>query len=105
MTRLFKSILKGFRSGRVRKKIATGKVVYFENPLEVMAFKYTPGEFNKPGKYYAKFYSQDEFEIGSDSTSVLMGVMEGNEISKERYNSFHLIPAVGWNRKTKTSTA
>jgi hypothetical protein len=44
------------------------------------------------------------FEIDSDSTSVLMGVMEGRQISKERYDNFHLIEGVVWNRKIIPAT-
>jgi hypothetical protein len=101
MIRSIKRILGQVRSIKIQRRIASGKLVYFESPLEEMAFKYLPGEFNEPGKYYAKFYTQDEFEIGSDSTSVLMGVMEGKPISKERYDKFHLIEGVHWNRQIK----
>lgn len=97
-----KRILKTIRSGKIQNRIASGKIVYFESPLEEMAFRYIPGQFNEQGKYYAKFYTQDEFEIGSDSTSVLMGIMEGKPISKKRYDKFHSIEGSHWNRQIKT---
>ena len=97
-------ILRRIRSSKIQNKIASGRLVYFESPVEEMAFKYIPGEFNRLGKYYAKFYSQDEYEIDSDSTSVLIAAMEGIQISKERYDNFHLIQGVVWDRKIKTPT-
>ena len=102
MIALIKRILNTIRSRKIQNRIASGKMVYFESPLEEMVFKYIPGQFNEQGKYYAKFYTQDEFEIGSDSTSVLMGIMEGRQISKERYDNFHLIKGVVWDKKLRT---
>jgi hypothetical protein len=102
MTTSIKRILKRITSSKIQNRIASGKIVYFENPLEELAFKYIPGELGKLGKYYAKYYGQNEYEIDSDSTSILMAVMEGKQISKTRYDNFHLIKGVVWNRKTKT---
>ncbi len=96
-----KRILNRIRSRKIQNRIASGKIVYFEYPLVEMAFKYIPGEYNSIGKYHAKFYSQDEYEIDSDSTSVLMGIMEGRQISKERYDNFHLIKGVVWGKKLR----
>jgi hypothetical protein len=104
MVTSIKRILRRIRSSKIQNRIASGKIVYFESPLEEIAFKYIPCEFGKMGKYYAKFYTQDEYEIDSDSTSVLMGVMEGRQISKERYDNFHLIEGVVWNRKIIPAT-
>jgi hypothetical protein len=102
MTTSIKRILKRITSGKIQNRIASGKIVYFENPLEELAFRYIPGELGKLGKYYAKYYGQNEYEIDSDSTSILMAVMEGKQISKTRYDNFHLIKGVVWNRKIKT---
>jgi hypothetical protein len=101
----FKRILRRIRSSKIQNRIASGKIVYFESPLEEIAFKYIPGGFGKLGKYYAKYFGQNEYEIGFDSTSVLMGVMEGKSISQERYDNFHLIEGVVWNRKIMTPSA
>jgi hypothetical protein len=97
-----KRLLRRIRSSKIQNRIASGRIVYFESPLEEMAFKYIPCGIGKLGKYYAKFYTQDEFEIGFDSTSVLMAVMEGKQITKEKYDNFHLIEGVHWNRQRKT---
>ncbi len=94
-----KRILRKFRSDMILNRIGSGKVTYFENPLEEIAFKYIPGGPGKLGKYYAKYYGRNESEINFDSTSILMGVMEGKPISKARYERFHLIESVIWNRK------
>jgi hypothetical protein len=93
-----KRILRRIKSNKIQNMIASGKIVYFENPLEELAFKYIPGKIGKLGRYYAKYYSQDEYEIDFDSTSILMAVMEGKQISKTRYDNFHLIEGVVWNR-------
>jgi hypothetical protein len=98
MIESIKRILRRIRPSKIQNRIASGRLVYFESPVEEIAFKYIPGEFNRLGKYYAKFYSQDEYEIDSDSTSVLIASMEGIQISKERYDNFHLIEGVVWNR-------
>jgi len=105
MTASIKRILRKIRSEKIQNKIETGKIVYFLNPLEEIAFKYVPGKSGKSGKYFAKYYGQNEFEIDYDSSCILMAVMEGKQISKARYNNYHLIEGVSWNRSTKTSAA
>lgn len=95
-------ILKRISATIIQKRIISGKIVYFESPLEELAFKYIPGEPGKLGKYYAKYYLQNEFEINSDSSSVDLAVNEGMLISKHRYNRYHLIEGVHWNRGIKT---
>jgi len=102
MIESIKRILDRINSGKIRNRIASGKIVYFESFSKEMAFKYLPGQFNELGKYYAKFYTQDEFEIDSDSTIVLTAAREGKQISKERYDNFHLIQGSAWDRKIKT---
>jgi acyl CoA:acetate/3-ketoacid CoA transferase alpha subunit len=102
ITTSIKRILKRISSNKIQAKLASGKIVYFESPVEELAFRYVPGGLGIPGKYYAKYYGQYEYEIDSDSTSIIMAVMEGNLISKTRYNNFHLIKSVVWNRKLKT---
>ena len=103
ITTSIQRILRRIRSGKILNKIESGRVVYFENPLEEIAFKYFPGELGKPGKYYAKHYSRDEYEIDPDSSSILLAVMEGKQISKIRYNNFHLIKGEYWSRNFKNS--
>jgi hypothetical protein len=95
----FRRILRKIRSRKILNKIGSGKIAYFENPLEEIAFKYVPGEPGRIGKYYAKYYGRNESEISFDSTSILMGVMEGKPIRKSRYDRYHLIESVIWNRK------
>ncbi len=60
---------------------------------------------DNPGKYFAKYYGQDEFEINPDASSVYLAVYEGLLITKYRYNRFHLIEGTHWNRKIQTSAA
>jgi hypothetical protein len=97
-----KRILKRISSNVIQKRIESGKIVYFESPLEELAFKYVPDKLDKLGKYYAKYYGQDEYEINSNSSSVFLAVNEGELISKHRYDRYHLIEGVHWNRKVKT---
>lgn len=99
MIRSIKRILKRINSGIIQKRIRSGKIVYFESHLEELAFKYIPDIFGEPGKYYAKYYGQDEYEINSDSSSVFQAVNEGKLISKRRYIRYHLIEGVHWNRR------
>lgn len=95
----YKRILRKIRSGKILNRIGSGKITYFENPAEEIAFKYIPGRTGRLGKYYAKYYGRNEYEINFDSTSILMGVMEGKPISKAKYDSYHLIESVIWNRR------
>ncbi len=92
-----KRILKRIRSDKIMNRIGSGKIVYFENPLEEIAIKYIPGELGKAGKYYAKHYGRNEYEIDFNSSCVIMGAMEGRQISKTRYGNYHLIESVHWN--------
>jgi hypothetical protein len=102
MTRSITRTLRKIRSVKIQNKIGAGKTTYFVNPLEEIAFKYIPGESGKPGKYYAKYYGQNEIEINYDSSSILMAVMEGKPISKAKYNRYQLGES-GWDRDIKTS--
>lgn len=95
----YKRILRRFGSGRILSKIGSGKVTYFENPAESIAFKYIPGDTGRPGRYYAKYYGQKVPDINFDSTSILVGVMEGKKISKSRYDRYQLIESIIRNRK------
>ncbi len=99
VTASIRRIVRKFRSGKILNRIGSGKICYFENPMEEIAFRYVPGEPGKLGKYYAKYYGRKEYEISFDSTSILMGVMEGKQISRAKYDSFHLIESVIRNRK------
>jgi hypothetical protein len=96
-------ILKRIRSDKILNKIGSGKIVYFENPLEEIAIKYIPGEPGKAGRYYAKHYGRNEYEIDFNSSSVVMGVMEGKQIRKARYFRYHLTESVHWNRNLNNS--
>lgn len=93
-----KRILKLIRSDKILNKIESGKKVYFENPLDEIAFKCVPGDFGKPSKYYAKHYGRDEYLIDFDSEKVILAIIEGREISKSRYDRYHLIEGVFWKR-------
>lgn len=103
MTRSIKRTLRKIRSDKIQNNIGAGKITYFVNPLEEIAFKYVPSEPGKPGKYFAKYYGQNEIEINYDSSSILMAVMEGKPISKAKYNHYQLGES-GWDRDIKTST-
>jgi hypothetical protein len=93
-----KRILKKIRSDIILNRIGAGKAIYFENTLEDIALKYIPDDPGRIGKYYAKHYGRDEYEIDFNSSSVLMGVMEGKPISRARYDNYHLIVSAYWNR-------
>jgi hypothetical protein len=103
ITTKFNRLLRKIQSSKIQNKIASGKLVYFESFLATIAFKYIPGQFNEIGKYYAKFYTQDEFEIDPDSTLVFIASRNGRQISKERYDNFHLIKGVVGEREIKTA--
>ena len=82
--------LKG--SERLFRKMCSCKIVYFEDSFEEMAFKYVPGEPGKLGKYNAKYYGVNEYEIDySASYLVFEAELEGLEITKARYDNYHLI--------------
>jgi hypothetical protein len=80
-------ILKGIRSDIILNKIGSGKIVYFENPMEEIAFKCIHSEIGKPSKYFAKHFGRDEYEIDFDSCNIIMSVLEGKPISKSRYDT------------------
>jgi len=101
ITESIKRILRRIRSVKILNEIESGKIVYFENPLEEIAFKCIHRGIGKPSKYYAKHYGRDEYEIDFDSSYVIMAVMEGIPISKARYDRYHLIEGVFWNRDIK----
>jgi hypothetical protein len=104
MIRSIKRILKRISLSIIHERIESGKIVYFESPVEELAFKYIPDKLDIiRGKYYAKYYGQDEYEINPDSSSVFLALNDGELISKHRYNRYHLIEGVHWNRKIKTS--
>lgn len=96
-------ILKGIRYDEILNKIGSVNIVYFENPLEEIAFKCIHSEIGKPSKYFAKHYGRDEYEIDFDSSNVIMAVLEGKPISKSRYDRYHLIPGVFRNRCSRIS--
>jgi hypothetical protein len=102
VTRSIKRTLRKIRSGKIQNRIGAGRITYFINPLEEIAFKYVPGEPGKPGKYFAKYYGQNEIEINYDSSSILMAEMEGKPIRKAKYNRYQLGEG-GWNRDIRTS--
>jgi len=91
--------IRKIRSEKILNKLGAGRTVYFENPVEEIAFRYIPEGFNKPGRYYAKYYGQTEYEIDSNSSSILMAVMEGRQISRSRYEQYHLTGGHYWNKK------
>ena len=76
-----KRILKKFRSDKITKKIEEGKQVFFENTNESIAIRFVPGLQGRPGRYFAKHFGRDEYEVESNASAVVMGVMEGKPIS------------------------
>jgi len=86
----FKRILKEIRSGKILDKIGSGRIVYFENPSEGIAFKCIHSTIGKPSKYYVKHFGRDEYEIDFDSSYIIMAVLEGKPISKAAYDRYHL---------------
>jgi len=100
----FKRILKEIRSEKILNKIESGKIVYFENPSEGIAFRCIHSETGKPSKYYVKQFGRDEYEIDFDSSYIIMAVLEGNPINKARYDRYHLIPGKFWNRDSKINS-
>ncbi len=103
MTESVKRFLKKIRSDKILNRIGSGKIVYFENTLEEIAIKYIPGEPGKKGKYFAKHYGRNEYEIDFNSSCVVMGAMEGRQISKTRYGNYHLIESLHWKGSYSTS--
>jgi len=97
-----REMLRRIASSNIRNKIASGTMVYFESPFEELAFRYAPNGIDRLGKYYVKYYGQDEYEIDFNSTFVLKAIMEGYQISKTRYDNFHLIKGVLWYRHIQT---
>lgn len=87
----FKKILKEIRSEKILSEIVGGRIVYFENPKEEIAFKCIHTDIGKPSKYYVKYYGHDEYEIDFNSSHIIMAALEGKPISKARYDKYHLI--------------
>jgi len=44
MTESIKRFLKRIRSDKILNRIGSGRMVYFENPIEEIALRYIPGE-------------------------------------------------------------
>jgi hypothetical protein len=103
ITASIKRTLKKIKSEIILNEICSGKTVYFENTMEKIAFKCIHSGIGKPSKYYAKHFSRDEYEIDFDSSYIIMIVMESRPISKARYDSYHLIEGIFWNRDVKIS--
>ena len=104
MIESIRRLLKRIRSDIILNRIGSGKViVYFENTVEETAFKYIPGGPGKIGKYFAKHYGRDEYEIEFNASSVIMGMMEGRPIRRSRYENYHLIEGVYWSRHNKNT--
>lgn len=99
----FNKILQGIRSDKILNRIGSGKVVYFENPLEEIAFKCIHSDIGKPSKYFAKHFGRSEYQIDFDSGNIIMAVLEGKPISKSRYEKYHLIPGIFRNRFKRVS--
>ncbi|MFZ2339829.1 MAG: hypothetical protein WAW07_08935 [Bacteroidales bacterium] len=97
-TEPIRRILKKFRSGMILKRIGEGKQVFFENSMESIAIRFVPGFSGKPGRYFAKHFGRDEYEVECNASSVVMGVMEGKIISVGRYKRYHLIQSSYWSK-------
>ena len=62
MAMSIKRLFKWISYSVIQKRIRSGKIVYFESPLEELAFKYVPNKLdNLEGTYYAKYFGQDEY--------------------------------------------
>jgi hypothetical protein len=103
ITASIKRILSKIKSDKILDEISAGKIVYFENNQEEIAFKCIHCGIGNPSKYYAKHFGRDEYEINLDSSYIIMAVMEGKPISEARYNQYHLIEGVVWNRDVRIS--
>jgi hypothetical protein len=97
--------LKRFCANVIQRRILDGKVVYFESLLEQIAFRFSPGLNDDPGKYYAKYYRQNEFEIQSNSSAVCLGVNEGMLITRRRYERYHLIKGDHWIKSSEKDSS
>ena len=95
----YKRFLRNIRAGAIVNKIVSGKIVYLENPLEEIVLRYASREYKRYGKYYVKHYGRNDYELNIYSASILLAVMEGKRIKKERYDSYNLVEDVIWNRK------
>jgi hypothetical protein len=87
--KLIYGTLKGQK--RIYEKMRLGQKVYFENIFEDIVIKYVPGEPGKMGKFFAKYYGRDEYEISYSTNVVVMGELEGKIISKSKYDNYHKI--------------
>lgn len=105
LIRGYKSILRDFKSGMILNKIGSGKRVFFEDPEEGMVFKYIPGEIGRLSKYYVKQYGRNEYEIDSESSSILIAILKGKPISKTRYDSYRFIGGRSWDSVPLTASA
>lgn len=94
----FQRVLKELRSEKILNKIEGGRIVYFENPTEEIAFKCIHTDIGKPSKYFVKYYGRDEYEIDFNSSYIIMAALEGKPITKARYDKYHLIEGKFWNR-------
>lgn len=59
--------------------------VYLRNAFEEMAFKFMPG---MDAKTFAKFRGKKEYQIDSRSRLVNDTFLEGDEISREEYETY-----------------
>ena len=74
---------------RIYEKMRLGQKVYFENIFEDIAIKYIPGEHSKMGKFFAKYYGRNEYEISYSTNVVVMGELGGKIITKAKYDNYH----------------
>jgi hypothetical protein len=103
--RTLRKRLKRFCANIIQKRIMAGKIVYFESLLEELAFRYSPGQNGEEGKYFAKYYRQNEFEIQSNSSAVCLGVNEGILITRRKYERYHLIKGDHWIKASEKETS
>jgi len=101
----YTSILRNFKSGKILNRIGSGRRVFFENPQEGIVFKYIPGEIGRLSKYYVKQFGRNEYEIDSDSSSILKAVMKGKPISRAKYDNYHFIGGICWDVVTLITPA
>jgi hypothetical protein len=91
MSKKSNSIFRGNRPGKFRDEPGSDEIICYENPEEEIAFKCIHSGTGKPSKYYVKRSGRDEYEVGPDSGYILMAFMKARQISKAKYDHYHLI--------------
>jgi hypothetical protein len=84
----------------IYSSIYLDKKVYFENCHEEIAYRYEPNGNEKFGRFFAKYYGSDEYEVFyTDSECLFKTILKDKIISKSRYENYHLIEGVFCNNE------